>query len=71
MFAAVTRRTGRTTFVELERSHNDGNKLFMSSPPMCELTQEQAADFLTVFETMCEKVWPSCETLAADTTNSD
>lgn len=58
MFTAVTRRTGRIAHIELARSHNNPEMMFMSTPPVCELTEGQAVDLLAALDSMIEQMWP-------------
>lgn len=58
MFTAVTRRTGALAFIKLARSTNDPEMLFMSTPPVCELTEGQVLDLRNALDTMLDEIWP-------------
>lgn len=53
----VTRRTGSLAFIEVSPSRNNEDMLFMSSPPVCELTEGQARDLINMLTVMAEKKW--------------
>lgn len=53
----VTRRTGNLAFIEVSQSRNNNDKLFMSSPPISELTKEQAQALIHMLTTMHREMW--------------
>lgn len=54
----VTRRTGTSAYVELAESRNNKGMMFMSSPPMVELTEGQALDLRNALDAMLDEIWP-------------
>lgn len=57
MQTTVTRRTGSLAFIEVSPSRNNDDMLFMSNPPLCELTEEQTRDLINMLTVMAEKKW--------------
>lgn len=53
----VTRRTGNLAFIEVSQSRNNNDMLFMSNPPICELTKDQTQDLINMLTTMHHKKW--------------
>lgn len=58
MKLGVMRRTGSVAFIELARSINNPQLLFMSCPPVAELTRGQALDLLDALDNLVEEIWP-------------
>lgn len=59
----VTRRTGAIAFISVAQSLNNEDMLFMSNPPVCELTEEQTRDLINMLTHQAEKKWGKSGTL--------
>lgn len=53
----VTRRTGNLAFIEASPSRNKHDMLFMSNPPVCELTKDQTQDLIAMLTAMHNRMW--------------
>ena len=53
----VTRRTGAIAFIQVSPSHNNDDMLFMSNPPVCELTEDQTRELIDMLTAMYRQKW--------------
>lgn len=57
MQTTCTRRTGSLAFIEVAPSRNHDDMLFMSNPPVCELTEDQTRDLISMLTAMYRQKW--------------
>lgn len=57
MQTTCTRRTGSLAFIEVSPSRNNDDMLFMSNPPVCELTEDQTRELIDMLTAMYRQKW--------------